>query len=332
MTEVEEERRAKKNAEIAGAIVGAAAAISAVASARRSGGDWGAALGLGAVVGAAAGAVTHAAVGARSRQLAALAGARYAREQEIEADRVARQWLVLAGRPGAAMAAVLSRLDTQEEGYFRRWPDAAESVGSHPTEAERIDQLMGKTVVVLNRINASRIERESRFEIDEAARARLEAELLRTDPDYDADIYPCLVQAAATEVSGYGFFDRAAALLDRAFASGPVSADAYMVRARLARMSSAEEGASRSALNDLASAREIAVWARPELYLEEAVLHTRLGDLGAAVASLEELLRHEGILPPGVEREWIAAAIERLAQRQPVEGEQVTTQNDGPPD
>jgi predicted Zn-dependent protease len=188
------------------------------------------------------------------------AGAKYSREQELEADLTAQQWLAHAQRDTVALAQVLYNLHVQT-GDSHAEPSPYDD---HPTLLSRMLALPART------------------DTSETAR----------DPAYEAAISECLMSQAWLQIIDERYAE-ATATLDRALLADWHTGELYFMRAIALRRQKDTAESNREALAQLQMALGFSntnAW----IYGELGLINMRLGDTAGALEAFGMLREHGG--------------------------------------
>jgi Zn-dependent protease with chaperone function len=215
-----------------------------------------------------------------------LLGAKYSRDQEKAADRVAQGWLRAAGRDTLAYARVLARLG--EWGRIRGAGPRASLADDHPA--------------VVQRLKALKLP-------------------VRDDPvadrHYDGRVASCLSRNAKLAMYAGRYVD-ALGLCDRVIDSGWSDGETLVLRAAAIRNLSADADSLPAALALLDRAERVYGYSSAGLHVERALLELRLNNEASALYALKQA-ETDLKVERGEERaelqDWIERTTTRLVAR-----------------
>lgn len=194
-----------------------------------------------------------------------LVGAKWSRDQERAADRVAQRYLAVAGRDTLAFARVLSRLG--DWGLIHGEGAEASLADDHPTISKRLKNLPA---------------------VDEYNRV--------SDQAYDGAVSTALGMTARIQLYR-GYYREASGTCDRIARSGWQDGELMVVHSTAQRMAHLETGELKRALVWLDESERLYGYSDAGLFVERTLLHLRLGDEAAALIAVREAEAKLAALP-----------------------------------
>ncbi|MEY4006112.1 MAG: hypothetical protein RLZZ221_2208 [Verrucomicrobiota bacterium] len=215
-----------------------------------------------------------------------LVGAKFSRDQEKAADRLAQEYLRASGRDTLALGRALRRL--RAYGQMRGVTDQASLADDHPSLEKRLSLL-----------------------------PKLPAEDISQDKAYDGGVVVALDRQARLLLH-LGRYVDCKTVCDRIVSSGWADGRAHVLRAAAQRLSSNDASGIQMALGWLDAAENQHGYSDADLHIERAMLRMRAGNEVGATAALQIA---EARLKEQVEAErrelsdWVRSMVSRLKGR-----------------
>ncbi|MDA1029202.1 MAG: M48 family metalloprotease [Bacteroidetes bacterium] len=299
----QEEKSAKRKA----AMIGAFTAIAAGVATYGAGGNVGETAAVATYMGVASGRISVAYTLERAKVAIREAGAKFNREQEMEADRVAAAWLHQRDIDPAVLATAFKRIDST----MRNATSTVDLLmyATHPPYATRVQQFLEintKTNDVAGSGGATVIYTD----LTPLSEARIDSAYALTDVDYDFSMAPLLLLTAQIEANVYHNFESAELLVNRLLLSPSPSASAYLLAAKTTRHIGSDAAHNDKALEYTRRARDVSYIKTWDLFIEEALIYRRMGEPNSVREALQSLLDLDEKKRPFSD-EWIADEIAR---------------------